>query len=187
MKQATEPAQTGGVTTTVASTVMRVADLDRSVNFYRDVFCCRVALREPDTALLLTPDGFQIYLHSTGPSRRPRLAPIGIQYLMWATDSQAELERVTTRLRAHDPATYTYTENGLTFVEGCDPDHGRVIVAYPSPSRLPRELIASRLRGVVRAATGASATRDSECRTGAQSLRRRARRPGPRCNTVTGR
>ena len=159
MTQAMEPAQTGGVTTTVASTVMRVADLDRSVDFYRDVFCCRVALREPDTALLLTPDGFQIYLHSTGPSRRPRLAPIGIQYLMWATDSQDELERVTTRLRAHDRATYTYTENGLTFVEGCDPDHGRVLVAYPSPSRLPRELIASRLRGVVRAATGAGATR----------------------------
>jgi catechol 2,3-dioxygenase-like lactoylglutathione lyase family enzyme len=153
MMQTTQPTQTSAATTTVASTVMRVADLDRSVNFYRDVFCCCVALREPDTVLLLTPDGFQIYLHSAGPSRRQRLAPIGIQHLMWATDSQAELERVSTRLRAYDSATYTYTENGLTFVEGCDPDHGRVIVAYPSPSRLPRELIASRLRGVVRAAT----------------------------------
>src|SRR6478672_3405596 len=117
MTEATEPAHIGGVTTTVASTVIRVADLDRSVSFYRDVFCCRVALREPDTALLLTPDGFQIYLHSAGPSRRPRLAPIGIEYLMWATDSQAELERVTSRLRAFYPATNTYTENGLTFVE----------------------------------------------------------------------
>jgi catechol 2,3-dioxygenase-like lactoylglutathione lyase family enzyme len=66
MKQTTEPAHTGAATMTVASTVIRVAHLDRSVNFYRDVFCCRVALREPDTALLLTPDGFQIYLHSTG-------------------------------------------------------------------------------------------------------------------------
>jgi catechol 2,3-dioxygenase-like lactoylglutathione lyase family enzyme len=161
MKQTTEPAHTSAATTTVASTVIRVAHLDRSVNFYRDVFCCRVALREPDTALLLTPDGFQIYLHSTGPSRRPRPTPIGIQHLMWATDSQAELERVSTRLRAHDPSTYTHTEHGVTFVEGCDPDHGRVIVAYPSPS-LPRELIASRLRGVVRAATQESATRTRE-------------------------
>lgn len=152
MKQATEPAQVGCVTTTVASAVMRVSDVDRSVNFYRDVFCCRVALHVPDTALLLTPDGFQIYLHSTGPSHRPGLASIGIEYLMWATDSQAELERMTDRLRAHDPATYVYTENGLTFVEGCDPDGDRVIIAYPSPARLPRELIASRFRGVVRAA-----------------------------------
>jgi len=161
MKHATGPAKAGAGTTTVASTVIRVADLDRSVNFYCDVFCCRVALREPTTALLLTPDGFQIYLHSTGPSRRPRLAPIGIQFLMWATDSQAELERLTARLQAHDQATYTYAENGVTFVEGCDPDHGRVIVAYPSPSRLPRELIASRLGGVVRPATGASAKREA--------------------------
>jgi hypothetical protein len=153
MKQTTESPQTGGVAATVASAVMRVAELNRSVNFYCDVFSCRVALREPDTALLLTPSGFQIYLHSTGSSRRPRMAPIGIQYLMWATDSQAELERITTRLRAHDQATYRYTDNGVTFVEGCDPDHGRVIVAYPSPSRLPRELIASRLRGVVPAAS----------------------------------
>jgi catechol 2,3-dioxygenase-like lactoylglutathione lyase family enzyme len=156
MKQATEPAQTGAATTTIASTVMRVAELDRSVNFYRDVFCCRVALREPDTALLLTPDGFQIYLHSTGPSRRPRLAPIGIQYLMWATDSQAELERVTTRLRAHDQATYTYTENGVTFVEGCDPDHGRVIIAYhhrvsqPEPAATRADRVAAARGGTCR-------------------------------------
>ena len=135
--------------TTVASAFMRVAQLDRSVDFYCDVFGCAVAVREPDTALLLTPGGFQMYLHVTRPSHRPLLTSVGVQLLMWATDSRAELERIADRLRAHDPATYTYTENGLTFVEGCDPDHGRVIVSYPSPTRLPRERIASRLRGVV--------------------------------------
>ena len=31
---------------------MTVADLARSVNFYCDVFSCRVALHEQDTALL---------------------------------------------------------------------------------------------------------------------------------------
>ncbi len=90
---------------------MWVTDLDRSVNFYRDVFGCRVALREPETVLLLARDGFQIYLHSAGTSRRPRI-PVGFQCLMWATDSHAELERVTTRLRRYDSATYTYIENG---------------------------------------------------------------------------
>jgi catechol 2,3-dioxygenase-like lactoylglutathione lyase family enzyme len=156
MQPPTETAHAGTTSTTVSSAVIWVADLSRSVNFYRDVFCCRVALREPDTALLLTPDGFQIYLHEAGTARRPRLTPTGIQHLMWATDSESELARVTSRLRAHDPSTYTYIEQGVTFVEGCDPDRGRVIVAYPSPSRHPRELIASRLRGVVRAATPAS-------------------------------
>ncbi|MDG5482005.1 VOC family protein [Mycolicibacterium gadium] len=138
-------------TTTVASVVMRVAELNRSLNFYRDVFGCRIAVREPDSALLLTRDGFQIYLHATGRFLRPRPTPIGIQYLMWATDSHAEFERVTARLRRQDRDTFTYTEREVTFVEGCDPDHGRVIVAYPSPSRLPRGSIASRIRGTVRA------------------------------------
>ncbi len=129
---------------------MTVSDLDRSVNFYCDVFLCQVAVHEQDTALLLTPDGFQLYLHSKGPSRRPRVGATGIEYLMWATDSQAELQRISERLRAYDAAADSYTENGVTFVEGSDPDDGRVIVAYPSPSQLPREVIASRLRGRLR-------------------------------------
>jgi hypothetical protein len=134
----------------VASSLMTVSDVGRSVNFYCDVFACRVALHEQDTALLLTPGGFQIYLHSKGPSRRPRIGATGVQYLMWATDSQAELQRISQRLLAYDVATFSYTENGVTFVEGCDPDGGRVLVAYPSPCQLPREVIASRLGGRLR-------------------------------------
>jgi catechol 2,3-dioxygenase-like lactoylglutathione lyase family enzyme len=145
-----QPEPASGVTAKVASSLMTVSDLARSVNFYCDVFSCRVALHEQDTALLLTPGGFQIYLHSKGPSRRPRVGATGVQYLMWATDSQAELQRISQRLLAYDVATFSYTENGVTFVEGCDPDGGRVIVAYPSPRQLPREVIASRLRGRLR-------------------------------------
>src|SRR3954454_1760871 len=143
----TTSAQRTGAAARIASSVMRVSDVDRSVSFYCDVFSCRVALRERDAALLLTPNGFQIYVYSKAPSRRGGVGALGVQYLMWATDSEAELKRITQRLRAHDPATYSHTENGVTFVEGCEPDHGRVIVAYPSPSVFPRELIASRFRG----------------------------------------
>ena len=42
----------------------RQTDLDRSVNFYRDVFECHVALHESEAALLLTPGGFQIYFRA---------------------------------------------------------------------------------------------------------------------------
>jgi catechol 2,3-dioxygenase-like lactoylglutathione lyase family enzyme len=145
-----QPGPASAVSAKVASSLMAVSDLARSVNFYCDVFSCRVALHEQDTALLLTPGGFQIYLHSKGPSRRPRVGATGVQYLMWATDSQPELLRISQRLFAYDVATCSYTENGVTFVEGCDPDGGRVIVAYPSPSQLPREVIAPRLRGRLR-------------------------------------
>lgn len=140
------PPDNGGAAT-VASSLMTVADLDRSVNFYCNVFGCRVALREQDTALLLTSGGFQIYLHANGPARQRRVDATGVQYLMWATDSPAELERISQRLLAYDVATFSYTENGVAFVEGCDPDHGRIIVAYPSPHRLPRQVIVPRLRG----------------------------------------
>ncbi|HZQ33913.1 MAG TPA: VOC family protein [Mycobacterium sp.] len=130
----------------VTSAVMRVSDVDRSVTFYCDVLSCHVAIREHDAALLLTPNGFQIYLYSRKPSRRLRSSATGLQYLMWATDSEEELQRILERLRAHDPAALAYREGELSFVEGCDPDLQRVIVVYPSPSRLPRELIASRFQ-----------------------------------------
>ena len=139
--------QTTKAAARVASSVMQVSDLDRSVRFYCDVFSCQVALRERDAALLLTPDGFQIFLNSRGPFRRHGAGPGGVQYLMWATDSEAELARITQRLRVYDPATYSHVENGVTFVEGCEPDHSRVIVTYPGPNVRARELIPARFRG----------------------------------------
>ncbi|OBH43462.1 glyoxalase [Mycobacterium mantenii] len=131
----------------VASCVIRVSDLDRSLKFYCDVFSCRVLIRESDMALLLAPNGFQLYLHSERTFRHRGPGTLGVQYLMWATDSEASLEQIAQRLKTHDVAAYSYTQGGVTFVEGCDPDRERVIVAYPSPRRLPREVIAKRLHG----------------------------------------
>ena len=113
-----------------ASWVMRVSELDRSVHFYCDVFACQVSVREPDAALLLTP------------SKRPPIDSVGVQYVLWATDSAAELHRIATRLHALDRSTYTHTANGVTFVDARDPDGIRVLLAHPSPAQLPRGLIA---------------------------------------------
>lgn len=136
-----------GVAAEVASCVIRVSNLDRSLKFYCDVFSCRVLIRESDMALLLAPNGFQLYLHAGRTFRHRGPGTLGVQYLMWATDSEASLERIAQRLRAYDVAAYSYIQGGVTFVEGCDPDRERVIVAYPSPRQLPREVIAKRLRG----------------------------------------
>ena len=140
-------ADVAGTAVRVASAVVHVSDLDRSVKFYCNVFSCSVALRESDAALLLAPGGFQIYLYAKAPARRPHVSDTGVQYLMWATDSETELRHITQRLTAYDAATYTHVENGITFVEACDPDDGRVIVAYPGPAMLPRESIVPRFRG----------------------------------------
>lgn len=131
----------------VASCVIRVSNLERSVTFYRDVFSCQVGLHDKDMALMLTPTGFQLYLHAQRSVRRRSAGTLGVSYLMWATDSQSDLDLITGRLRAYDPAVFTHTENGVTFLEGVDPDGRRIIVASPSPRQLPRTIIAERLRG----------------------------------------
>ncbi len=133
------------ISATVASCVIRVRELDPSLKFYCDVFSCNVAVRETDMALLVAPNGFHIYLHT--PARHRGAAnTAGVQYLLWATDTESDLQEFAQRLRAYDPAVFTHTtENGVTVVEGLDPDGGRVLIGYPSPFQLPRDVIAARL------------------------------------------
>ena len=142
-----EPVRSDGPDLAVASAVIRVSDLRRSTAFYCYVFRFHIAINEPDMALLLAPSGFQLYLNAIDPSRRRDRGTIGVEFLMWATDSQAELDAIAERLRNYDPAVFVQAEHGVTFVEGCDPDRIRVVVAFPSPALLPRDVIASVLRG----------------------------------------
>ena len=140
-------AHESGASVDVVAIVVRVSDLDRSLKFYCDVFSCRVAVREPDMALLLTPQGFEIYLHHNDEFHSRAAGTLGVHFPMWATDSQSDMQRITDRLRAYDSAVYSYTVEGMTILEGIDPDGFRVIVAYPTPRELPRTAIAERLRG----------------------------------------
>jgi catechol-2,3-dioxygenase len=137
----------GEISVDVVSTVVRVRELDRSLRFYCDVFSCRVVVREADMALLLTPKGFEIYLHQKDDFHDHGAGALGVRHLMWATNSQSDLQRVTERLRVYDSTAFSHTVQGMTVLEGTDPDGCRVIVAYPNPSQLPRTLIAERLRG----------------------------------------
>ena len=117
---------------------MQVANLDRSVSYYCDVFSCRVALREREAALLLTPDDFQIYMYVQQGASRRNMSNIGVHYVMWSADTEEELTRISERLRAYDASTFTQVVGGVTFVDGCDPDGIRVIVAYPAQRNYPR-------------------------------------------------
>jgi catechol 2,3-dioxygenase-like lactoylglutathione lyase family enzyme len=131
----------------VVATVLRVSDLGRSLTFYSDVFSCRVAVRERDMVLLLTPQGFEIYPHQNDEFNSRAAGARGVHHLMWATDSQSDTQRITDRLRAYDSAVYIYAIEGMTILEGIDPDGFRVIVAYPTPRRPPHTAIVERLRG----------------------------------------
>lgn len=137
------------INVTVTSCVVRVTELGRSVDFYRAIFSCRVAVHTEDMALLLTPKGFQIYLHAKEPFLERGIGVLGVQHLVWSTDSAADLEQITQRLQTYDPATYIHTddETGLTFVDAVGPDFERIIITHPNPTELPRTAIADRLRG----------------------------------------
>jgi catechol-2,3-dioxygenase len=87
--KADRQAHESGVSVDVVSIVVRVSDLDRSLKFYCDVFSCRVAVREADMALLLTPKGFEIYLHQNDEFHSRAAGALGVRHLMWATDSQS--------------------------------------------------------------------------------------------------
>jgi catechol 2,3-dioxygenase-like lactoylglutathione lyase family enzyme len=133
-------------TARVASCLMRVSDLDRSITFYSDVFGCTVAIREPDAALLLTPDGFQIYLRFSESSTPRGIGDVGVDQIIWSADSEAEMQRIEQRLRSHYPSTYVATRNGIRFVDGVDPDGIRVLITNPTPDQLPRVVIDRQMR-----------------------------------------
>ena len=117
----------------VGSCVIRVGELDPSLKFYCDVFSCDVAVREADMALLVAPNGFHICLHAA--SRRGRVAITAeVQHLLWATGTESDLQEFAQRLR--DPAVFPHTENGVTVIEGLDPDGVR------GPHRLPESFSA---------------------------------------------
>ncbi|MCV7086762.1 MULTISPECIES: VOC family protein [Mycolicibacter] len=133
-------------TARVTSCLMRVTHLDHSVKFYCDVFDCDVAIYERDAALLLTPNGFEIYLRAHEASRAAGVTNVGVEQFMWSVGSEEELQRIEQRMRLHDPSAYSNTVGEISFVDGADPDGIRVLVTYPTPHQLPREVIDRRFR-----------------------------------------
>lgn len=129
----------------VASAVIFVTDLDRSVAFYTEVFGCTVSLHDTDAALLLTPSGFQIYLIGRGRQESHPTGGIGDRHLLWATESRGSLADLRSRLEERSAYTDTHTAGGITFVQGRDPDGIRVVIAYPTPAQSARSVVDSRL------------------------------------------
>ncbi len=131
-------------TAQVASSVIFVSHLDRSVEFYRDVFACEMTIHENDAALLVAPGGFQLYLMARGDREQHPTGGIGHGFLMWAVDTAEVLEHFAKALRDCGHYVDTHTSDGVQFVEGFDPDHIRVVIAHPSPQQRPRSVLDAR-------------------------------------------
>jgi catechol 2,3-dioxygenase-like lactoylglutathione lyase family enzyme len=127
----------------VTSCVVFVRELRRSVDFYRDIFSCEVAIQTPEDALLLAPGGFQIYLLAQGARAVHPSGGVGVQYVIWGVRAAAELadiQRALANRQGHYP-TSIHTRDGITFLASRDPDGIRILVAHPCPQRLPRSVV----------------------------------------------
>ena len=129
----------------ITSSVVFVSDLDRSIEFYREVFSCERPLEARGAALLRDRAGFQVYLIERG-SRSPHPSGgIGLQYLIWTVDSMSDLKECLVRLGARGRRTDSFTSGGVSFVAGRDPDGIRILIAHPSPEELPRSVVDTHL------------------------------------------
>jgi catechol 2,3-dioxygenase-like lactoylglutathione lyase family enzyme len=132
-------------TLAVTSGVVFVSELNRSLEFYRDVFGFAVAIHDREAALLLAQGGFQLYLIGRGSRAQHSSGGVGLQYLIWSTDDGDELGLLAEALKDHGVHTETYTSGAVTFLEARDPDGIRVVIAHPSPTERPRSVLGARL------------------------------------------
>ena len=130
---------------TLASAVMFVADLDRSVVFYQELLGLEATVRGGEAALLVSPDGYQLYLRSMGKRALHFIGTIGIQYLVWTAESEEDLQRCERVLKAQSPRVTSTTADGFRVVEGRGPDGMPVVVTFPGPDQAPRHEILQRV------------------------------------------
>jgi catechol 2,3-dioxygenase-like lactoylglutathione lyase family enzyme len=131
----------------LASVVTFVQNLDRSVNFYREVLALEVADRSPTAALLVSDDGCHLILRAMGAGAVHALGGVGVQYVIWAAADEEDLdrsERVLKELSAHRDSR---ADMGVRAVEGRDPDDIVVMIIYPGPDELPMHKLPVRIYG----------------------------------------
>ena len=131
----------------VGSVVMFVQNLDRSVNFYTDVLALEVADRSSTAALLRSADGPSLILRAMGHQASHPLGSVGIQYVVWTAAGEEDLARVEGVLTSRDAHRETRSHNGVTLVEGRDPDGITVMICYPGPDQRPLRELPARIYG----------------------------------------
>lgn len=146
----TNPSSTAEAVTpggmTLGAVVLYVFDLQESVTFYRALLELRQSEQgTPTAALLYNADGCQLYLRSVGRRAPHPLGAVGAQWVAWAAPSTTALERCEEWLKAHSAHVRTRTADGVTWVEGRDPNHVPVMVTYPRPGQAAHHQVLARV------------------------------------------
>ncbi len=113
--------------------VMNVTDLDRSIDFYREVLGFKVLSREGQLAAVSTPGSDRaqvIVLREQGGGRIGGAGHIGVRAFVLDVDSADRLERIANDLESRKLLVVRRNHTDWTAVVGRDPDGVGVVIAW---------------------------------------------------------
>src|SRR5215472_9456271 len=119
----------------LSAAVVFVRNLDRSLKFYTEVLGLAVIDRSPTAVLLGEDDGPQLVLRAFGENAAHPLGSLGVQYLIWMTDSRDDLDRRMALLQQRSAYSETHKHGEAVTVEGRDPDDLVVMIGYRPPGQ----------------------------------------------------
>jgi len=113
--------------------VMNVADLDRSIDFYREVLGFTLLSQKEQLAALAAPDSDRaqvLVLRALGSSPMGGARHVGLRTFLLGVDSVDQLERIASELDARNALLDRREQDGWTAVVGGDPDEVSVVVTW---------------------------------------------------------
>jgi catechol 2,3-dioxygenase-like lactoylglutathione lyase family enzyme len=129
----------------LSAAIVFVRDLARSRDFYEAVLGLQVEAFSAEAVVLIANTGDRVILRALAKAPRPS-GSIGVQYLVWAAPEADELSRFEAALKEGDAFVGSRVEQGVSVVEGRDPDGITLIVCHPSTPpemlRLPTRVYA---------------------------------------------
>lgn len=131
----------------LSSVVTFVQELDRSVNFYTEVLGLDVADRDATAALLISAAGTQLILRAMGSNAPHPLGGVGVQYVVWTVADRDDLDRCEQALKQRQAYRATRSMEGVSAIEGRDPDDLVVMVTYPGPDKAALHRLPLRIYG----------------------------------------
>ena len=113
--------------------VMNVADLDRSIEFYREVLGFMLLSSEEQLATMKAPASDEpqvIVLRAIGSSPHAGARHVGLRAFVLVVDSADQLERIAGVLDSRKVLDSRRDHSEWSAVVGRDPDRGAVVVTW---------------------------------------------------------
>lgn len=114
----------------LAAAVIIVSDLQRSHRFYSELLGLDVALETDDAVLLAAADGSHVVLRLLENAVRSS-GNLGVESLIWSVGTPADLKRCEDVFKRWQSMVTTRDGQGITTVEGRDPDRLPILVTHP--------------------------------------------------------